>query len=187
MESDRKDYLNTLKSQGEYTSLIERHEKMRFFHKIVTLSLALSVSFQASLIASGGFVRAEEMEKASQIALVQVMELMSDPAKRNQALDEHPSGKIVKDQLKAAAGSPENEAAIFQLASEVFSEIALQEKGDTLKIIQRLEKAKASPKEFADSFSPALRAKLEAVARRSSAAMGSRAPAQVPSQGPSLR
>ncbi len=118
-------------------------------HRIVPLALMLAVSLARP-------VAAEPLDGPSADALDQTLGTLRQGA-RTQPLD---------GPLGAIDDSPEMRQELNDLAAAVFSDLAARYDGDPDAMAAALARGKSDPAAFADSLSPATRAKLEKLSRR---------------------
>ena len=86
---------------------------------------------------------------------------------RKEAIQKHPQGQAADQKVKEIAGSPENEAAIYELAAAVFGDVMKEAGGDVTKAQQMLNDGLKDPEAFAKKWSPEEQAKLHSIAEKS--------------------
>lgn len=122
----------------------------------IVATLALFISLAAP---------AESLDPSVLEAILGTQQTLTDPKSREKAANT-PQSKAALGEVSAVAGNAENAEAIFALSAEIFAELAKQTKGDPAKMEKILEKARNNPSEFAETFSPAIKAKLGEIAKK---------------------
>src|SRR5688500_13050200 len=123
--------------------------------KILAMFLALSLSS----------ARAESTDAELMDAIAKTQELLRDPKARKEAATTK-EAKSADDLLESIAGNPENAQLIYELAAEVFGDLAKDAQSDPDKMAAILEEAKRDPAAFAAKLSPERRAKIKALSKK---------------------
>jgi hypothetical protein len=114
-------------------------------------------------------VRADSLDAASADALGNTLRMLEDPVTRPGA-DRGTGMPALDPKLKAVTESPELNRELYELAAQIFSEIAQSTGGDVEKMNAMVARGKSDPTAFAASLSPATRARLRALADKIEAA-----------------
>jgi hypothetical protein len=110
--------------------------------------------------------RAQEMEPASEIALLQTQELLRDPKARHEAVKKDAKACDVDAGVRKIAGSQEAAEAIYDLSADVMETVTREAGGDSEKMRGLLIEALKNPEAFVEKFTPEQKAKLKAIAAR---------------------
>jgi hypothetical protein len=116
----------------------------------------LLLSFSATIF-SGMHSRcclAAQLDAASQSALQNTQEMLTDPALREKAVQETEAARAADQQAKSVAGSPENTEALYRISGTVMSEITHRTGGDPAKMNELLKDAEKNPEAFGESLTP---------------------------------
>lgn len=97
-------------------------------------------------------------------ALQKTLQLLTMPNLRAEAIKNSPDAQSVDRQVQAVGGSPAQTEAIYQLSSKIFEDMFKQSKGDSIAMMEMIEKAKKNPEAFAKSLSPENQAQLKLLA-----------------------
>lgn len=109
-----------------------------------------------------GYVSAKEDESIDE-AIMQTQKDLVRPEFRNSAVKEFEGADRVDSHVKDLSGSDANERAIYELAAEVLGNM----KGKSFEqVVKEIENAKSNPEGFANSWTPAQKAKLKALSER---------------------
>ncbi|MBI2607108.1 MAG: hypothetical protein HYW49_13620 [Deltaproteobacteria bacterium] len=106
------------------------------------------------------------LDPASQEALLKTQQLMRDAKLRQSAVGSDPKAKDMDSKVRDFAGSDENTQEIYSLGADVMENLVKESGGDPEKMQKLLDEAKKNPSAFAARFSPAQKAKLNAVAEK---------------------
>ena len=124
-----------------------------------------SIVLSFLLISFKPIASAEELDKASQEALSQTQQLLTNLSERKEAVNKDPKAKAADSMVDQAIGfEGENKDAVYQLASEVFADLVKQTGGDGKKMQELISDFKRDPAAFAEKWSPEQKAKLKAIA-----------------------
>ena len=106
-------------------------------------------------------------DPASHEALRKTMDLLNDPAARNQMIQEDQSGhsRAVEERIKQiSGGNPAVREGIYGLASDIFKDMVRNANGDPAQMLKVVEDAKRDPASFGKSLSPEQMKKLKGIA-----------------------
>jgi hypothetical protein len=93
------------------------------------------------------------LDAASEEALGQTTNLLTNSAERKKVIDQDRKAKAADDHVKSVAG--ENSEDVYGLASKVFEKLAKKYNGDVNKMNEVIEAAKKNPEGFVNSeFTP---------------------------------
>jgi hypothetical protein len=107
---------------------------------------------------------AQTPDPASQEALAATLRLLRDPALRGPAISGSPQAAGIDSQLQSLTGSPHLTQEVYELAAEIFNDLARNSGGDAGRMSQALEDARRDPAGFAAMLSPATLQKLREIA-----------------------
>jgi hypothetical protein len=97
---------------------------------------------------------AEPLDKASEEALGQTMDLLRTPDKRNDEIKKDPKAKAADAQVKSLTGNEANTEKLYELAAQVMQNLVQQSGGDTDKMMKIIEQAEKDPAGFAKTWTP---------------------------------
>jgi len=117
-----------------------------------------------ALLASAGRADAQSLDRSSQDALNQTLQILLDPNARSAELAKNPQGLSVDQQVRALAGSDALTQECYAVAGQVLSELTQNSGGDPQKMLQAVERAKSDPTGFAAMLSPQTQARLRDLA-----------------------
>lgn len=106
------------------------------------------------------------MDSASQIAVDQTQGLLKSSPDRQKYIDDHASAKTADDKAAEVAGSNENKAEMYNIASGITRELATSNGGDSRKMEDVLDQGMKDPEAFYNSLSPADRAQIDALSKK---------------------
>lgn len=118
----------------------------------------------ALLLGSAMALDAQTLDPASQEALAATLRLLRDPALRGPAISGSPQAAGIDSQLQSLTGSPQLTQEVYELAAEIFNDLARNSGGDAGRMSQALEDARRDPAAFAAMLSPATLQKLREIA-----------------------
>jgi hypothetical protein len=123
--------------------------------KILTLLILVS-----PMLAAG-----EDITDASvQKAVADTQKVLSLPSEREKVIKASPDAAAANKALEQLGGSPEANQQIYELASQIFGNLATEANGDPDKMQKILDQAKQNPAAFAAKFTPAQQAQLGIIA-----------------------
>lgn len=122
----------------------------------------LGTLFLAGLLGVGGALpgHGQALDRASAEALAATLQLLRDPAARAGAIAGSAQAGPIDQQIRAKAGSDAVVQEFYELAAQVFSEIATGLGGDAQKIGEALERGQRDPDAFTALLSPQTRERL---------------------------
>lgn len=124
--------------------------------------LALPLTVQAQSRAPSS--RPQGLDAASQDALEKTQQLLTNRIDREEAIKKDPKAQRADGMVQSLFGADASSSdAVYQLASEVFSQIVRESNGDAKDMQKRLESFKRDPAAFAASWTPEQKAKLKAL------------------------
>jgi hypothetical protein len=139
--------------------------------------LSLLVTLWLSVSSHGLLAdQTKQLDAASLEAVQKTQQLMTNPEERKKATQENAETSYAAQQISSLAGSAENEQDIYELASEIFGDLAKEANGDPLKIMEMLEQAKKDPNAFGKKLTPAQREKLKALSTKALNPAGGKKP-----------
>ncbi|MEK7691130.1 MAG: hypothetical protein AAB425_08930 [Bdellovibrionota bacterium] len=101
------------------------------------------------------------LDAASQEALEKTQRMLENAQAREEAIHKTGDRAVQVDQrVKALGGSADQTQKIYQLASEIFGDLAKEAGGDPIKLMQMMEAAQKNPEAFGNKLSPAAKAKI---------------------------
>ncbi len=104
------------------------------------------------------------LDKHSQKALKQTIELLNNQTKLNKAIQKSDKAKSNHKAIKSMTGNNQVKTdAIYKLSSEIMSSIVMKTNGDPDKMMEILKKAETDPEAFAKTFTPEQRRALREV------------------------
>ncbi len=115
---------------------------------------AASVVVLAAFIAAAAPVHAQGLDRASAEALAATLRLLSDPGVRNQTIATDRRAAEIDSRIRAMAASPALTQEFYELAADIFAELARNTRGSERTMSDALERAKADPSAFAATLSP---------------------------------
>ncbi len=118
----------------------------------------------ALLLGSAMALDAQTPDPASQEALAATLRLLRDPALRGPAISGSPQAAGIDSQLQSLTGSPQLTQEVYELAAEIFNDLARNSGGDAGRMSRALEDARRDPAAFAAMLSPATLQKLREIA-----------------------
>jgi hypothetical protein len=108
---------------------------------------------------------AQTLDAASQEALAATLRMLRDPALRGPAISGNPQAAGVDKQVQGlVGGSRQLTQEFYELAAQIFGELAQNTGGDVAKMTEALERAKGDPAAFAVLLSPATLDRVRALA-----------------------
>jgi hypothetical protein len=122
------------------------------------------------------------LDNASNTALKQTQQMMTDPNQRQKTLDTDPRAKAMDTAARQAVGD-QNAADVYQLASELMGTLADESGGDPVKMMELLQQAQRDPQSMEGKFTPEQKAKIKAMSERMPATVPM-TPAQQNQQNP---
>ncbi|HTO14050.1 MAG TPA: hypothetical protein VMQ51_20925 [Candidatus Binatia bacterium] len=115
-------------------------------------------------------VGAQALDTSSQEALGTVLRMLQEPAARGAAIAGDARAGAADTQIQSLThGSPALTQEVYELAAQIFEDIARSAGGDVQAINQILARAQADPASLTTSLSPATLARLRALAEKLSA------------------
>jgi hypothetical protein len=102
---------------------------------------------------------------ADQKALTDTQQTLTDPAKRQKALDTDPRAKAVDAAARQAVGDA-NTADVYALAADMMGSLTEEAGGDPQKMMELLQQAQKNPEILEQKLTPEQRAKLKAISER---------------------
>lgn len=107
-----------------------------------------------------------QLDKDSEGALNQTVELLNDPGKRERAISGSGSPAAYEADLRARALSknPENLKELYSISGDIFADMVRGNQGDTEKIKNGLQKGTIDPRTFYDSLSPEQKRRIKELA-----------------------
>lgn len=136
----------------------------------MTIVLLFTLSTQAQTRGS------QELDSASQQALTETQKMLNDPRKLEGFAATNPQAGAVHKNVQNLMGSPEETAALYKLAAQIFGNMAQSTGGDPAAMAKKLEEAKSNPAAFLNSLTPAQRAQIAEMAKQ----IESRSPTNAP-------
>lgn len=118
----------------------------------------------ALLLGSAMALDAQTLDPAREEALAATLRLLRDPALRGPAISGSPQAAGIDSQLQSLTGSPQLTQEVYELAAEIFNDLARNSGGDVGRMGQALEDARRDPAAFAAMLSPATLQKLREIA-----------------------
>ena len=104
------------------------------------------------------------LDKHSQKALTQTMELLKDRNKRSKAINENKRAKDNHSSIQSLTGGDQKQTDdIYNLSADIMNTLVQQSGGDPNKMMELMNKAQQDPKAFAESFTPAQREALRKI------------------------
>lgn len=125
-------------------------------------------------IFSGTVVFSTEKTRTSDVALDEVIELLTSSEKRQKALKDQPQA-LEADQILKSLGGEQSEK-LYQLAAKIFESLILQSQGNIEQVESILNKAKKNPEEFLKSLNPELRNAIKDVSSKIQKSQGTPKP-----------
>ncbi len=129
----------------------------------------------AAALALSGVATAQELDAASQEALLKTMQLLVSPSQRGVAIEESDKAKEADDVARAVAGTAENTQRLYELAARILENVVTQANGDPEAMFKILEKAQKDPAAFARTFQPDQTRLLQELGREIEASAPARA------------
>jgi len=127
----------------------------------------------AALALTGCPAGAQALDPGSQEALGTVLRMLQEPAARSAAIAGDARSGAADAQIQSLThGSPALTQEVYELAGQIFEDIARSSGGDVQAINQVLARAQADPASLAASLSPSTLARLRALAEKLSAPSG---------------
>ena len=127
----------------------------------------------AALALTGCPAGAQALDPGSQEALGTVLRMLQEPAARSAASAGDARSGAADAQIQSLThGSPALTQEVYELAGQIFEDIARSSGGDVQAINQVLARAQADPASLAVSLSPSTLARLRALAEKLSAPSG---------------
>lgn len=124
-------------------------------------TIALSLLFLVSPLT---FAK-NDLNANDQDALRKTQEIMTNPAERRRVTEKDAEAKKADDQvLSMFGGNQEMSQEVYELAAEVFAQVAAEAKGDPLVMQQKMGEFQRNPSAFANSWTPTQKAKLKELA-----------------------
>ena len=113
---------------------------------------------------TGGVAAGQALDPASQEALGAVLRMLQDPALRAGAIASSPEAAAADRQLQSlAGGSPALTQEIYDLAGQIFEDLARGSGGDANAMTQALARGQSDPAAFAAMLSPRTLERLRAL------------------------
>jgi hypothetical protein len=97
---------------------------------------------------------AQQLDPASQEALVATLRMLTDPAIRGAALGASPTAATADRQLESLAGSPAVKQQLYELAGQIFEDLTRGTGGDVAKMTEALQRGQSDPASFTVLLSP---------------------------------
>ena len=118
------------------------------------------------------------LDAASQEALEKTQRMLENAQSREAAIQKTGDRAVEVDQrVKELGGSADQTQKIYQLASEIFGDLAKEAGGDPIKLMQMMEAAQKNPEAFGNKLSPAAKAKIHQLSLELPASQQQQAPA----------
>ena len=111
-----------------------------------------------------GPATAQILDPASQEALDQTLRILLDPQARGSEVAKSPQGAAADQQVRALTGSDALTQELYQVAGDVFKDLAQGTGGDPQKMLLALDRARTDPAAFAAMLSPATQQRLRDLA-----------------------
>lgn len=118
----------------------------------------------ALILGAAAPLHAQTLDPASQEALAATLGLLRDPALRGTAIAGNRQAAGFDQQIQGLAGSPELAQQLYELAADVFADLARNSGGDVGTMSRTLEDAGRDPAAFAALLSPATLRRLREIA-----------------------
>ena len=116
-----------------------------------------------------------QLDNASQAALTQTQQLMNSPEERQKYINDHPNAQKVDQNVSRLTGTPENQQAIYKLASQILATQASQANGDITQMKLNNAEAEKNPEAFFNSLSPEQQKAIRDLASQISSGSGATA------------
>jgi hypothetical protein len=116
--------------------------------RLLIVALALGVAVAAPP------ARAQTLDPASSEALAAALRMLTDPGARGAAIGANPSAGAADKQIQSLGGSPALTQQLYELAGQIFEDLARGSGGDATKMAESLQRAQSDPAGFAALLSP---------------------------------
>lgn len=127
--------------------------------------MRIALVLSLALLCAAPPLAAQTLDPASQEALAATLMMLRDPALRGPAISGNAQAAGIDRQVQGmVGGSPQLAQEFYELAAEIFDELAQGTGGDVVRLNEALERAKSDPAAFATLLSPATLERLRALA-----------------------
>ena len=109
---------------------------------------------------------AQTLDPAAAAALATTLRALADPVARGQLLAADPAAAAIDRQVQGLAGSSQLAQEVYDLAAEVFADLARGAGGDPRRLAEALDRAQSDPAGFAAMLRPETLERLRALATR---------------------
>jgi hypothetical protein len=132
------------------------------------MALRLITLLTLGLTLGAAPVAAQPLDAASTEALGAVLRLLQDPAARGAAIAGNPEAAAMDRNIQAMMGSPALTQEFYELAAQVFTDLAQGSGGDLTRMQRSLADGQRDPAGFAAFLSPATLQHLRDLSSRAS-------------------
>ena len=109
---------------------------------------------------------AQTLDPAAAAALATTLRALADPVARGQLLAADPAAAAIDRHVQGLAGSSQLAQEVYDLAAEVFADLARSAGGDPRRLAEALDRAQSDPAGFAAMLRPETLERLRALATR---------------------
>ena len=117
-------------------------------------TLIVILVFIVTLGGAAAAATAQALDQASTEALAATLRMLADPAARGAAIGANPGATAADKQVQSLGGSPALTQQLYELAGQIFEELARNSGGDVAKMTESLQRAQSDPAGFAAMLSP---------------------------------
>lgn len=127
--------------------------------------MRMALVLSLALLCAAPPLAAQTLDPVSQEALAATLRMLRDPALRGPAISRNAQADGIDRQVQGmVGGSPQLAQEFYELAAQIFGELAQGTGGDVAKLNEALERAKSDPAAFAALLSPQTLERLRALA-----------------------
>lgn len=127
--------------------------------------MRMALVLSLALLCAAPPLAAQTLDPVSQEALAATLRMLRDPALRGPAISGNAQADGIDRQVQGmVGGSPQLAQEFYELAAQIFGELAQSTGGDVAKLNEALERAKSDPAAFAALLSPQTLERLRALA-----------------------
>ena len=116
------------------------------------------------------------LDTASQKALQETQQLLTDPKIRDQEIKKDQGAIKWDGNVNEITGGGQKKEEMYQISSDIMSDLTKKTNGDPVKMLEIMEKAKTNPEAFFNSLTPEEQAKIRGLSQRLPAAQQQQQP-----------